>query len=1242
MNHIYHSIWNDALGAWIAVSEIASGQGKRSSNRRKNPMTASPLKDWQSSTPLLATSLLLFSSASWALPTGNELIAGQATVNTPSAGQMQIDQASQQAVINWQGFSIAPTEAVNIQQPNAQAALLNRVVGADASQIQGQLHANGQVYLVNPNGVLFGKTAQVDVGGLIASTHEISNADFMAGKNHFTQNGATGTVENHGTINVPNGGVVALISSSVTNTGNINTPKGTTALAAGKTVDLDFVGDGLVEVKVSEAALNAQITNKGAIQADGGRVVLTAKAAGQLIDTVINQQGIIKAQGLIERNGEIILDGGDNGTVQVSGTLNADGQTGGNISVTGNNIQINNGAVVTASGDNGGGVITIGDKVNTSQTSIAQGATVSANSKQQGDAGTVNILADMNKGTVNVAGQVNAVAVKQGNGGFIDTSAAHVKVANTAKISTKATNGNAGTWLIDPPDFTIASTGGDITGATLSTNLGGGNVIITSSSGTIGGVNGDINVNDTVNWAANKLTLNAQRNININSVLNGSGTAQLALLYGQASAAGGATDDYFINSGGKVNLAAGQNFSTQKGSNIANLKTYTVITDLGVQGDATGGINQTLQGIARTANLSGLYVLGADINATATSGWNTGAGFVPIGKYFTPAANPFMGIFDGLGHSISSLTINSPIDIINNIGLFGDIGVGSVIRNVGLINANVAALVAGAQYTGALVGWNNGGFVSNSYVTGGSITSGSSYLGGLVGYNDGTISNSYAAVRVIGLDSVGGLVGFNTVTISNSYATGNVTGTNNNVGGLVGGTDGGTISNSYATGSVTGALDSVGGLVGYHGSSTITNSYATGNVQGTTSVGGLVGTNNVASTISSSFWNTQTQTHGVTATVGTDNGTTTNSTGKTTAQMKQLATFSGAGWDIASTGGSTAVWRIYEGNTTPLLRSFLTPLTVAASSFTKTYNGLSDSSTYTNPTTGAAIGAAITPYTNTTTGAAITPSTNLLGSATFYDTAKNVGIYTASTTGLFSNQQGYDISNGTGTLTITPATLTYTANAASRLYGAANPTFSGTVTGFVNRELLANVTTGTASYSSLATKTSNVGTYLVSGSGLLANFGNYIFVQAPSNSTALTIKLSDDIKPVVKPSDDVIPEIEREIEHKTVIQVNVLNLNFNFWLSQLMPLQVSTTFLGQYYEKHAHFNDYVDADYGQYKNNDDTSTTVNYQWHQDHGKKHWYDKKHDHKNTSFYTALLYILEKNGIKLPVGLLDNLKF
>jgi len=358
MNHIYHSIWNEALGAWIAVSEIATGQGKRSSNCRKLTTPTLKVKPFALSLSkgerlnLTAAILLLATTTAHALPTGNELVAGQATVTTPTAGQMQINQASQNAVINWQGFSINPNEAVNIQQPNAQSALLNRVVGQDASQIQGQLNANGQVYLVNPNGVLFSKTAQVDVGGLIASTHNITNADFMNGNHHYTQNGATGNIENQGNIKTPEGGIVALIGKQVSNSGNIQTPKGTTALAAGKTVDLDFQGNGLIEVKVTEAALNAQITNQGAIKADGGQVILTANAAGQLIDTVINSQGVIQARGLVEKNGVIKLSGGNQGTVEIGGIIDTSNvgwgevrtptssTTGGDITVTGANINL--------------------------------------------------------------------------------------------------------------------------------------------------------------------------------------------------------------------------------------------------------------------------------------------------------------------------------------------------------------------------------------------------------------------------------------------------------------------------------------------------------------------------------------------------------------------------------------------------------------------------------------------------------------------------------------------------------------------------------------------------------------------------------------------------------------------------------------------------------------------------------------------------------------------------------------
>jgi filamentous hemagglutinin family protein len=304
MNQIDYSIANQTSGVRTAVLK----SDKRAGKHRKLLMT---------------TSLLICSTPSWALPTGDQLLAGQANVTTPSANVMQIDQTSQQAIINWQTFSIAQNQAVNIQQPNANAALLNRVVGQDVSQIQGQLNANGRVYLVNPNGVLFSNTAQVDVGSLIASTHNISNADFLNGRQHFTQDGAIGAIDNQGTIKTPAGGVVAFIAQNLSNTGTIETPKGLTAFAAGKTVDLDFKGDGLIVVKVSENALNAHINNKGAIHAEGGRVILTAKAAGQLMDTVINQQGIVPAQKLTERNGEIVLDAGNADVSGITDSLNS-------------------------------------------------------------------------------------------------------------------------------------------------------------------------------------------------------------------------------------------------------------------------------------------------------------------------------------------------------------------------------------------------------------------------------------------------------------------------------------------------------------------------------------------------------------------------------------------------------------------------------------------------------------------------------------------------------------------------------------------------------------------------------------------------------------------------------------------------------------------------------------------------------------------------------------------------------
>lgn len=314
------------------------------------------------------------------------------------------------------------------------------------------------------------------------------------------------------------------------------------------------------------------------------------------------------------------------------------------------------------------------------------------------------------------------------------------------------------------------------------------------------------------------------------------------------------------------------------------------------------------------------YILVNDIDASATSGWNNGAGFESIGPTY---GNWFTGTFDGDGYKITAFYINRPST--DYVGLFGATD-GSEIKNVCLENI----VVSGNNFAGGLVGWNFhysaisncyatgsvsgyyyvGGLVgcnfhysaiSNCYVTGS--VSGTNFIGGLVGRNfyHNTISNCYATGGVSGHNSVGGLVGSNHCSISNCYATGSVSGTNY-VGGLVGRNyDSNTISNCYATGSVSGIVW-VGGLVGCNqNSNAISNCYATGSVSGTSWVGGLVGYNYYANAVSNSFWDTQTSGQS-----SSDGGT-----GKTTAEMKQQTTF--VGWDF------TNIWRIKEGETYPYL-----------------------------------------------------------------------------------------------------------------------------------------------------------------------------------------------------------------------------------------------------------------------------------------------------------------------------------
>ena len=320
--------------------------------------------------------------------------------------------------------------------------------------------------------------------------------------------------------------------------------------------------------------------------------------------------------------------------------------------------------------------------------------------------------------------------------------------------------------------------------------------------------------------------------------MTGTSGASLALLYGQGASNGvisAVTAAYNVNA--PVNLPAGNKFSTKLGTS-GTTKNYTVITSLGVATDATGGA-ATLQGMAASANISNNYALGGNIDASGTSSWNSSAGFTPIGTLVAP----FTGMFDGLGHTISGLTINLPAA--QYVGLFGYAANNSSLGNVGLPSASITAFSSAGTLAGAA------GIVFNSYATGtvSCPSSGSGQLGGLVGVANGNMNNAHANVTVTdnsnGGSEDGGLVGQGNASISNAWANGNVTGNNaGNLGGLVGHFTLGTLNNVYATGTVSGAsagYGNVGGLVGAS-EAAIVNSYATGGVVTSGGyAGGLVG-----------------------------------------------------------------------------------------------------------------------------------------------------------------------------------------------------------------------------------------------------------------------------------------------------------------------------------------------------------------------------------------------------------------
>ncbi|UTF59038.1 MBG domain-containing protein [Gilvimarinus sp. DA14] len=683
--------------------------------------------------PLALAMAAAISQGAVAGPDGGVVIDGSA--NIVHAGNVtDISQHSQNITVVWDNFDIDVNEVVNFLQPNSQSLALNRVLSADGTQINGQLNANGRVFVLDANGVLFGKNAKVNVGSLVASTLDLTHSDYDT--NTFTFNGGENpaAVTNLGEITAAETGAVALLGGRVSNYGVIQAKLGNVALAAGQQVTLDFAGDGLLNVQVDEAALDALAENHGLIKADGGQVLMTAHASDALLQTVVNNTGVIEAQTLQEKDGKIMLLGGmtpeTGGTVRVSGTLDASAPT-------------------------------------------------------------------------------------EGDGGFIDTSGAIVKVGADAKINTASANGAAGTWLLDPTDLEISY---DAMGAdddvshthtqALQNALESGNVILETADA--GGGAGDITVVDPIVWASsNTLTLDADGGIAFNDYLHApSGGLSL-----------NAVGDISTGAEGHINVGT---FTLESGNfeqitaNLPTFKADDFVINGGTFTRATGGNGASsaltlvdaygLQGLATTPSFDA--TLDADIDLSVISN------FQRIGD----DATAYTGSFDGNGHFINNLTIN--VDNQYETGLFGFVGAGGSVANVGLYNASVTA-------------------------------TSSADVGILVGRNEGSVSNSFAEGSVTADDSVGGLVGWNNGNgiVQTSYSTASVSaldGTNGRAGGLVGYNGGDALTTaSWASGAVSGGGE-MGGLVGYNQTNaTVSNSYADSD---TTGLSAVIGQNDGAST----------------------------------------------------------------------------------------------------------------------------------------------------------------------------------------------------------------------------------------------------------------------------------------------------------------------------------------------------------------------------------------------------------
>ena len=1027
LNHIFGLVWSRATNRWIPVAETMRVRSKGSGRL------------------LIAAALSLSTGTLEAGPLGGQVVTGAGTI-AQTGTTTTVTQASQNLLLDWKSFNIAPQETVNFVQPSVTSIAVNRIFDINGTQILGHLNANGQVYLINPNGILFGRGAQVDVGGLVASTLDFSGPTFGADTKTFSGSGS-GSIVNNGTINASSEGYVALLANTVINRGAISAQLGSVALGAASAATLTFAGNHLVHMQVDRGVLNTLAENSGVIRADGGQVFMTAGAQDTLLASVVNNTGVIEANTVENRGGSIALLGGAKaGSVIVKGTLDVSSATteGGEIVVTGGSVTVGDGARVEATGSTGGGSIAIGGEWQGSgaipeatTVYVSNTATLDASATGRGNGGGVVVRSNVND--ANSATRVYGTLLARGgadggNGGRIETSGHYLDVSDIV-VDASGSGGHAGEWLLDPynviigsttsgnaytpPGFSPTSSDSTILASAISTALtGGSNVTITTGSS--GSSLGDITVSTAITktaGATTTLTLQAADSIIIQQPITNTSTAGML----------------------NVNLWADNDSGTHDGVGVVILNN-SITTKGGAIAFGTNAL-QTINGVSTLVG-GDVYVGGASAVALSTGGGAIGF----YGQLIVANAGGF-----NLNSANGNVTFAGLVDSGDTYAYVGSAAI-----------SWTAALSAAKSGLGA--------------------NTGDTYLATITSRLENSVAGASASYRAswlgaervtgIGTDAVwrwvAGPEGLQNGGQGLKFFTQNGTQTTNGSGGAAIGSaytnwNSGEPNNSGGSGLSAGASSEY--VMQFVGNQGQWNDLS----PASTSVLGYITETNLAP----SSLNVSAGTGAVTfaSAIGSNKPLSTLSVSATTIALPSPAT-------VNTTGAQTFTGQVTVGGTN------VNVLTVSADNLVTTYGSGRPALTtsYSGFVNGNTVASLTTPAAESTTAAA----------------QPNAGSYPITPSGVVD--PNYYILYNPGNLIVNVATLNITASSPTKTYGAANPALTVTNSGFQYSDT-ASILTTLATASTAATTTSNAGTYATSAAGAVTSSSNYTIAYIPGTLT---------------------------------------------------------------------------------------------------------------------------------------------